>query len=310
MTMPRSNGLKSNISPKSNINPTSLEFISDNDFKEDLLNQTIELAFLEDLGKSSIDLTTSALTGNEEIKGIIYCKSQPAIIAGIPIIELVFKKLDPLIKVSPLLPEGQKITQTPAAVCEIIGKASAILGAERIALNLLQRMCAVATTTSQFVEKASKSKIVILDTRKTTPGLRVFEKYAVLIGGGKNHRFGLNDAILIKDNHIQLAGGISKAIKLLRSRYTDKPLEVECTNLEEVQEALNLQVDRILLDNMSPALVKNAIDLIQGQCFIEVSGGINLSNIDGYLQTGVNAISVGALTHSAISVDLSLEIEK
>jgi len=308
--MPKSYSSKSSLSSGLEINPPLRELILDSGFREDLFNKAIDLAFLEDLGKPPVDLTTSALKGaDKETKALIYCKSQPTIIAGIPIIELVFKRLDPKIELNPLSDEGQKIRQIPLAVALIVGKAGAILGAERIALNLLQRMCAVATTTSQFVEKAAKHKIAILDTRKTTPGLRLLEKYAVLVGGGENHRFGLKDAILIKDNHIQMVGGITEAVKLLRLQYPNKPLEVECTSLEEVRESLNLKVDRILLDNMSPDLVKEAVGLVQSQCFIEVSGGINLSNIDAYLQTGVNAISVGALTHSAVSVDLSLEVE-
>jgi nicotinate-nucleotide pyrophosphorylase (carboxylating) len=308
--MPQPHSLKSSVSSGPEANPPPWELIFNNGFRKDLFNKAIDLAFLEDLGMPPVDLTTSALKGaDKETKATIYCKSLPAVMAGTPIIELVFKRLDPEIKIRPLSIEGQKIIEIPIATTQIIGKARAILGAERIALNLLQRMCAVATRTSQFVEKAAKHKIAILDTRKTTPGLRLFEKYAVLVGGGENHRFGLNDAILIKDNHIQMSGGITEAVKLLRLQYPDKPLEVECTSLEEVRESLNLKVDRILLDNMSPDLVKEAVRLVQNQCFIEVSGGINLSNIDGYLQKGVNAISIGALTHSSISVDLSLEVE-
>lgn len=308
--MSESYSLKSSISAGLEINRSPWELIMNSDFRKDLFNKAIDLAFLEDLGQPPLDLTTAALKeADRDTRAIIYCKSQPAVIAGMPIIALVFKRLDPKIEINPLSREGQKIEEVPLALARISGKASAILSAERIALNLLQRMCAVATTTSQFVEKAKKQKIAILDTRKTTPGLRLFEKYAVLVGGGENHRFGLNDAILIKDNHIQMSGGITEAVKLLRLQYPDKPLEVECTSLEEVRESLNLKVERILLDNMSPHLVKEAIGLVQSRCFIEVSGGINLSNIDNYLIRGVNAISVGALTHSSMSVDLSLEVE-
>jgi nicotinate-nucleotide pyrophosphorylase (carboxylating) len=292
------------------LNPSLQAIIFAGGFREDLFNKSIDLAFLEDLGKPPIDLTTLALKeADKQTKAIIYCKSFPVIIAGMPIIELVFKRLDPTIQVQALSSEGQVIAQIPTAIAQIVGRTSMILGAERIALNLLQRMCAVATITSKFVEKAAKHKIAILDTRKTTPGLRLFEKYAVLVGGGENHRFGLNDAILIKDNHIQMSGSITEAVKLLRLQYPNKPLEVECTSLEEVRESLSLKVDRILLDNMSPNLVKEAVEIVQGQCFIEVSGGINLSNIDSYLQKGVNAVSIGALTHSAASIDLSLEVE-
>lgn len=308
--MPKSNSPKSRISPGLNVKPTPWELILDSGFREDLLNKALELAFLEDFGQPPVDLTTSALkVADREAQATIYCKSQPVVLAGMPMIELVFKRFDSEIEIKPLIGEGHKITKIPTAVAWITGKAGSILGAERIALNLLQRICAVATTTNLFVQKAKKFRIAILDTRKTTPGLRLFEKYAVLIGGGINHRFGLNNAILIKDNHIQMSGGITEAVKLLRLQYPNKPLEVECTSLEEVRESLNLKVERILLDNMSPDLVKEAVRLIQSRCVVEVSGGINLSNIDSYLLRGVNAISVGALTHSAVSVDLSLEVE-
>jgi nicotinate-nucleotide pyrophosphorylase (carboxylating) len=305
--MPQSHNLQSSDMK----NGLSLwEAVYSDDFKKDLFNRLIDLAFYEDLGLPPVDLTTAALEKTDkETKATIYCKSQPAILAGLPVISLVFQKLDPQIRVKTLVDEGQKIAQIPTAIAEIHGKTSSILGAERVVLNLLQRMCAVATKTRHFVDKAKPHQIVILDTRKTTPGLRLLEKYAVSVGGGQNHRFGLNDAILIKDNHIQMAGNITEAVKLLRLRYPAKPLEVECTSLEEIKESLNLQIDRILLDNMSPELVEKALALIKNQCFIEVSGGVNLSNIDGYLQKGVNAISIGALTHSVISVDLSLEVE-
>jgi len=292
-------------------NKPDWDFINHYGLGRILFEKALELAFLEDLGQPPIDLTTAPLAGTTKLaKATIYCKSAPAVIAGLPVMALVFKKLDPESKITPLLNEGARIIQAPVAVTSIEGKVAAILGAERIALNLLQRMCAVATTTSQFVEKAKPYKIAILDTRKTSPGLRLFEKYAVLTAGGENHRFGLNDAILIKDNHIQLAGGVSQAVKLLRSQYPTKPLEVECTNLEEVKESLNLQADKILLDNMSPGLVKEAVKLVNKRSFVEVSGGINLENMNEYLQPGVNAISVGALTHSTTSIDLSLEVEK
>ncbi len=286
------------------------ERLAFDDFKQVLFNEIIDLAFLEDLGDLGSDLTTSALVrDNPRIVATIYCKSSPAVIAGMPVIEPVFQRLDPEAKVHALVAEGHKIDSTPIAIGQVQARVGAILTGERIALNLLQRMCAVATKTSLFVQKAKDLGISILDTRKTTPGLRLFEKYAVKVGGGENHRFGLNDAILIKDNHVQLAGTIAKAITMLRAQYPDKSLIVECTNLDEVKESLNLQVDRILLDNMTAELIQKAVSLIDRRCFIEVSGGINLDNIESYLQPGVNAISVGALTHSAGSIDLSLEVE-
>jgi nicotinate-nucleotide pyrophosphorylase (carboxylating) len=309
MDMPKPN-LNTSIFSALENSQSAWDHACNSDFKEELFNRAIELAFLEDLGPTYTDLTTSALDHTDkETRAIIYCKSQPAIIAGVSLIEPVFQKIGSKTMVKPLVVEGYRVSQAPVAIAQIMGLTSHILASERIALNLLQRMCAVATTTSLFVEKAKKHNIAISDTRKTTPGLRIFEKYAVLVGGGQNHRFGLNDAILIKDNHIQMAGSITHAVKLLRLQYANKQLEVECTSLEEVKESLNLQVDRILLDNMSTNLVKEAVTLIQEQCLVEVSGGVNLSNIDGYLIKGVNAISVGALTHSTVNIDLSLEVE-
>ena len=242
-------------------------------------------------------------------KASIYCLTNNAVIAGMPIIEHVLRRFDQGISVSPLMLEGEKVKDTPALIARITGQARAILTGERVVLNLLQRMCAVATATSQFVDKAKKFNIAILDTRKTTPGLRVFEKYAVLVGGGQNHRFGLNSAILVKDNHIKIAGGITKAVTLLRAKYPDRPLEVECTSLAEVQESLDAAVEKIMLDNMSPNMVKDAVSLINGRCFVEVSGGIKMSNLETYLLSGVNAISIGAITHTAAGVDINLEFE-
>lgn len=277
----------------------------------DLVSQAIELALKEDLGQPAVDLTSDALVDpRASAKAGIYCLTNNASIAGIPVVEQILRRLDPAIIVSPLVVEGAKIRGTPALIARVTGKAGAILTGERVALNLLQRMCAVATVTAQFVERANKFNIAILDTRKTTPGLRVFEKYAVLVGGGQNHRFGLNDAILVKDNHIKIAGGITKAVTRLRAKYQNKSMEVECTTLAEVQECLDLAVEKIMLDNMLPALVKEGVALIAGKSFIEISGGINIGNIDSYLQPGVNAVSIGAITHSVPSIDINLEFEE
>ena len=276
----------------------------------DLLSQAIDLALLEDLGQPAVDLTSEALIDSKvNTRAGLYCLTDNAVIAGMPVVEQVFCRFDQKILVNPLVTEGEKIVGVPTLIARIEGTAKAVLAGERVALNLLQRMCAVATATSQFVDKAKAFNIAILDTRKTTPGLRVFEKYAVLVGGGENHRFGLNDAILVKDNHIRIAGGIAKAVALLRIKYPQRALEVECTSLAEVQESIDLAVEKIMLDNMSPALVTEAVNLIKGRCFIEVSGGININTIEGYLQPGVNAISVGAITHSAVGIDISLEFE-
>jgi len=276
----------------------------------ELASAAIDLALREDLGQPACDLTSDPIVDSQaKAKARIYSLTNNAVIAGIPVVEYVLHKLDANIAVTPLVAEGARIKNTPAPIVSLFGGAKAILTGERIALNLLQRMCAVATATAQFTEKAKQFNIAILDTRKTTPGLRVFERYAVLTGGGQNHRFGLNDAILVKDNHIQIAGGITKAVTMLRTKYPDKPLEVECTTMKEVQESLDLSVEKIMLDNMSPASIKEAVSLINGKSFIEISGGVNMSNIDNYLLSGVNAISIGAITHSAPGIDINLEFE-
>lgn len=310
MTVPNPHIIASN-STVSDQHLPSFDFFSWAGYRKDLFDKAIELAFLEDMGNPPVDATTKAISNNDKtVKAVLYCKSQPALIAGLAVFESIFLKLDPKVEFKRFARDGQKIIKSPLALIEISGKANAILAAERTALNLLQRMCAVATTTHKFIEKTANTHIAVLDTRKTTPGLRIFEKYAVIVGGGTNHRFGLYDAILIKDNHIEMAGSITQAVTQIRAQYPKKQIEVECKNLDEVKESLNLSVDKILLDNMTPDLVKKALGLVQGKCFIEVSGGINLSTITDYLFDGVNAISVGAITHSVTSIDLSLEIEQ
>jgi len=195
----------------------------------------------------------------------------------------------------------------------ISGKAKSILSGERVMLNLIQRLCGIASLTREYVNLADPYKVKILDTRKTTPGLRLFEKYAVNIGGACNHRLNLSAGILIKDNHILAAGSVTNAIKMAREGNSSLPLELEVDNFEQIEEALTIGVDGFLLDNMPPEKISTAVKLIrkqdsEGSIFIEASGGINLSNIRGYLDTGINAISIGALTHSAVGKDIRLEL--
>lgn len=283
-----------------------------NKWKRQLLQKSIELAFEEDLaGDSQGDVTTTAIVGRgQKAKAVIYCKQADVVLAGLEIIEQVFACRGSSLAVKKLVSDGTEIKEVPAAVAIIEGVAQEILTTERTLINLLQRMSGIATTTKKFVDLASPHGILILDTRKTTPGLRVFERYAVTVGGGTNHRFGLHDAILIKDNHIQVAGSVSQAVSLVRTNLLAEEIEVECTDLEQVKECLLLNVEKIMLDNMTPSMVSDALHLVNGRCFIEISGGINLTNINSYLQPGVNAISIGALTHSVASVDLSLEVQE
>ncbi|HEY9677363.1 MAG TPA: carboxylating nicotinate-nucleotide diphosphorylase [Drouetiella sp.] len=278
-------------------------------FQQRLIDDAIELALREDLGDERVDVTTTSVVQNDRIVGgSVYCK-QEAVIAGLATFARVLQKVDAKISVTPKVADGQYIESTPTVVATFSGPATSILTGERVALNLLQRMSAIATVTRKFVDLAKPHGIEIRDTRKTMPGLRSFDREAVALAGGQNHRFGLFDAILIKDNHIQFAGDIETAIKNARAKYPNLPIEVEAVNLLQVKQAVDLKVQTILLDNMSPKMIREAVNTISGACFIEVSGGINIKNITEYLIDGVNAISVGALTHSAPNVDISLEVE-
>lgn len=287
------------------------------------ITRIVHHALAEDLGVSpetiaklagtkslcEFDATTSATVDPKTPATAELVAKQPGVIAALFVAKQVFETVDPATTFEELVPEGSVVSSTPTVIARVKGTAQAILVAERTALNIIQRTCGIATATKQYADKVSKHGILVLDTRKTTPGMRLLEKYAVRIGGGTNHRTGLYDAILIKDNHIRIAGGITAAIKMSRQKHQGTPLEVEVTNQEELQEAIAASAEKILLDNMSPDQIRESVRIIDGRAFIEVSGGVNLSNIDGYLIPGVNAISVGALTHSVRSLDISLEIE-
>lgn len=287
------------------------------------IDAVIKSALEEDLGIENADFT-SAISRNEIMErdvtsaGTIPITQQAqgefvvkghGVIAGLPIAERVFNLLDPDATFEVLIPEGTLITSHPKTVARVKGSARALLIAERTALNIMQRLSGIATVTRKYADKVNPHGIKILDTRKTTPGLRALEKYAVVAGGGTNHRIGLYDAILIKDNHIAVAGGVTEAVNAARSKAPHLKLEVEVTNQVQLQQALDAKADKVLLDNMSPAQVQESVNLVAGRAFIEVSGGINYESIDRYLIKGVDAISVGALTHSVISLDISLEIE-
>lgn len=268
----------------------------------------IELALAEDI--STGDVTGDSIVPEEAQCSASLILKEPAVIAGLKVFELAMKQLDPDLAFETRVSEGEHIKHTPYCIARMEGNARAILAAERTALNLIQRMCGIATMTWNYAEKAKPLNIEILDTRKTTPGLRILEKAAVKAGGGTNHRFGLYDMILIKDNHRAIAGGVRPAVKRARLAYPGIPIEVEVDTLEQLKDALDLSVERIMLDNMSPEQVKQAVKLSSGSSYIEVSGGINLETLSNYLIPGVNGISIGALTHSVKNVDLSLEFEE
>lgn len=271
-----------------------------------LIDKIVEQVLLEDIGTG--DITSDSIVPYDlKAKGIIKT-SEEGVVAGLDIAHLIFKKLDPEIIFQEKIKDGVKVARGKV-LAEISGSARTILKGERVALNFLQRMSGIATITSKFCQEVKDFPVRIVDTRKTTPGLRVLEKYAVLIGGGYNHRFGLYDAVLIKDNHIAVAGGIKSAVNSVRKQISHTvKIEVEVENLSQLQEALEMKVDIVMLDNMELETMKEAVKIVKGKALIEASGGITLKKVREIAQTGVDLISVGALTHSVKSLDISMEI--
>jgi nicotinate-nucleotide pyrophosphorylase (carboxylating) len=257
----------------------------------------------------SMDVTGNAtVPASARARAAFMAKSE-GVVAGLEAAFRVFQLVEPDVKTKALCQDGTVLHRIPQRIATVEGSARALLVAERSALNILQRLSGIATVARQFAEKAAPLGISILDTRKTTPGLRTLEKYAVRIGGAVNHRYGLFDAVLIKDNHVCVAGGVSAAIKLVRQAEPELPVQVEVTNLRELEEALREKAEKIILDNMAPEQIRDAVAMASGRSILEVSGGVNFDNIDDYLIKGVDAISIGALTHSVRSLDISLEIE-
>ncbi len=271
-----------------------------------LLKGIVENALMEDIGSGDVT-TENIFCNNETGSGKIIAKEK-GIIAGLPVAELVFKTLDADIKWEQFVNDGAEVT-AGKTIAGVTGNLQVILSGERVALNFIQRLSAIATKTFALVNKIAQYNVKILDTRKTTPGLRVLEKYAVRIGGGTNHRFGLYDAAMVKDNHIKAAGGIAGAVSMLKDNLpVTTKIEVEVETMEQVTEALSSNVDIIMLDNMSPQEMQQAVKLIAGKALVEASGGINMERIEVIAASGVDYISVGALTHSIQSLDISLEL--
>lgn len=269
----------------------------------------INHALKEDLSDRG-DITSQAIFQNEISTAIIIAK-QNGVLSGIEIVKEVFKQVDPECQFNQFLKEGD-IFSHKSPILEITGPVQLLLKAERTALNFLGRLSGIATLTNQFVKKIQHTKCQILDTRKTTPGWRNLEKHAVKNGGGNNHRFGLFDMVLIKDNHISAANGITPAVQRVRSYLKETnisaKIEVEVSNLTELEEALSQNVDRIMLDNMPLSEMKKAVAFCAGRVELEASGNVNGNNVAEIAETGVNFISVGALTHSAPCVDFSMKI--
>lgn len=270
-------------------------------------DRIISLALREDIGTG--DVTTNSIAAGDKKSSASFYMKEAGIIAGLGIAKSVFRKLDKSISWKNFVNDGDRVA-AGTKIASVSGSFRAILTGERTALNFLQRLSGIATLTSRFVELTNGTTAQILDTRKTFPGLRMLDKYAVLAGGGKNHRFGLYDMVLIKDNHIKIAGSITGAVHYVRKKLRKKlKIEVETTNIEEVQEALNSKVDIIMLDNMPADLMKEAVTIIGGKVKVEASGNVTLENVHEIAKAGVNYISVGALTHSVKALDISMAIE-
>ncbi|MEC9301638.1 MAG: carboxylating nicotinate-nucleotide diphosphorylase [Acidobacteriota bacterium] len=266
----------------------------------------VQRALKEDLGTG--DITSEAVVETTSwAKGRILSKST-CILAGLEVVTEVFRQVDSRIRLTCQRSDGDSCGAGEVVV-NLSGAARSILAGERTALNFLQRLSGIATLTRAFVD-ASAGALTVLDTRKTTPTLRRLEKYAVRVGGGSNHRFALDDGVLIKDNHIVLAGGVAAALDLVRGAKLDKSIEVEVDTVEEADDALEAGADRLLVDNMTDADVREVVRRSRGRAEIEISGGVTLKRMPGLVATGADYVSVGALTHSAPSVDFSLELER
>lgn len=274
------------------LNESSIEALVKKTLKEDIENG---------------DITTRNIFSTEKLAVAEVIAREPMILCGLDIFQAVFKKLAPDVKFSSKnYKDGDEVSAEETIIrveCDVVS----LLEGERSALNILQWLSGISTLTNRYVNKAKPVKI--LDTRKTTPGLRVFEKYAVKCGGGNNHRFGLYDQVLIKDNHIEVAGSITKAVKLIKEKIAkDNIIEVEVKTIEEVEEALNNNVDIIMLDNMDINIMKQAIKKINGKAKIEISGGVSYERLGEISKIGADFISIGALTHSAAAIDISMNI--
>jgi nicotinate-nucleotide pyrophosphorylase (carboxylating) len=276
------------------------------------IRQAVKLALAEDIGNG--DATTLATVPETATAKALMRAREPLVVAGLAFAEAAFTELSTAIKIERLAKDSQPVGKDETLLI-ISGPARSILSAERVALNFVQRLSGIATLTAQFVEAIKGTHAQILDTRKTTPGWRRFEKYAVACGGGHNHRIGLFDLVLIKDNHLAALRGekpnaIAAAVQRARKEYPQLKIEVEADNLEQVEQAAEAGVDIILLDNMNPIQLRLAVQKIKSRAKTEASGGVNLANIRAIAGTGVDFISVGALTHSARAVDIGLDIEE
>lgn len=276
--------------------------------KEELIDELLTLAFAEDVGDGD-HTTLSTIPETAMGKQRLIVKAE-GILAGVEIAKMVFAKFDPELKMTTFINDGAKVKPGDIAF-EVEGRVRSLLQTERVMLNIMQRMSGIATVTAEYQKRLDGLKTKVLDTRKTTPGLRMLEKEAVKIGGGCNHRIGLFDMILIKDNHVDFAGGIKQAVdaakKYCKETGRNLKIEVEVRNTEEINQALEAGIDRIMLDNFTPERTREAVQLINGRVEIESSGGITIDTLRAYGECGVDFISVGALTHSVKGLDMSFK---
>jgi nicotinate-nucleotide pyrophosphorylase (carboxylating) len=270
--------------------------------------EVVGRALSEDLGSEGDITSDSCIPGDAESKGVFIARV-PGVIAGLEVAAYVFEALDPSVRFEPSVEDGHRVDEG-GIVAHISGHSRSILSGERTALNLLGRMSGVATATAELVEAVAGTGARISDTRKTMPGLRVLDKYAVRVGGGMNHRFGLYDAVLIKDNHLIAAGDIAGAVTAARAKVRPGVMiEVEVVNLEQLAQVLQTDADRVLLDNMGPELLRQAVEMADGRITLEASGGVTLENVRLLAETGVDIISVGWITHSAPALDVALDFD-
>jgi nicotinate-nucleotide pyrophosphorylase (carboxylating) len=279
----------------------------------EIIYEAVNNALDEDLGRGDIT-SRSVIRSGVRARGSFLAK-QDFILAGLEVAEAAFNAFDPEMQIESSATDGDQI-RAGKSFARLLGEAQELLAAERVALNFLQRLSGIATLTRRFVDAIEGTSARIVDTRKTTPGMRMLEKYAVTAGGGRNHRLGLDDGILIKDNHLALGGGITEAVRRARDSAGHlHKIEVEVSNLEEVREALAANADVLLLDNMTPAQVRQAVDAVKAsnesgrQTLTEASGMINIQNVREYAEAGVDLISIGAITHSAPAVDISFKLK-
>lgn len=275
---------------------------------QNLIATAVADALAEDLGLAG-DITTNAVISRDTVASGVFAARKPGVIAGLDVAAAAFHHLDPSVEFKAFVADGDRV-DAGTKIARVSGSARALLSAERVALNFLGRLSGIATLTRRYVDAVAGTRAQIVDTRKTTPGLRALEKYAVRAGGGMNHRIGLFDAVLIKDNHIAVAGGTGQAIGAARAHVGHMvKIEVEVDTLDQLAEALEHRIDAVLLDNMTPDQLAEAVRIVGGRAITEASGGVNLDTVRAIAEAGVDLISVGALTHSATVLDIGLDIE-